>query len=145
MTKSEVIYVCNNCGNESTKWSGKCLSCGEWNSLREFKAQNEKRKIGDKSYQKESEIVSLDKVKMTDFTRISTNIEEADRVFGGGIIPGSFLLLGGDPGIGKSTLMLRIASNINNSIYVSGEESAQQIKSRAQRMDIKLEKMPFLV
>jgi DNA repair protein RadA/Sms len=146
MRKNEIIYVCGECGNESQKWSGKCLSCGAWNSLREFKS----RKTSAKSQRKgmidrESEIVSLDKVKMTDFTRISTNIEEADRVFGGGIIPGSFLLLGGDPGIGKSTLMLRIASNIKNSIYVSGEESAQQIKSRAQRMDIDLEKINILI
>ncbi len=146
MRKNEIIYVCNECGNESQKWSGKCLSCGAWNSLREFKSQKTSAKSKRKGMiDSNSQIVSLDKIKMTDFTRISTGIEEADRVFGGGIIPGSFLLLGGDPGIGKSTLMLRIASNIKNSIYVSGEESAQQIKSRAQRMDIDLEKINILI
>ncbi len=145
MSKNNIIYVCSECGNEFPRWSGKCLGCGAWNSLKEFKMQNSKCKMGRSDNKESSEIVSLDKIKMKDFSRISTKIGEMDRVLGGGIVPGSVILLGGDPGIGKSTLMLDLASKIQNTVYISGEESAQQIKIRADRLGIKSDKLHVLI
>lgn len=143
MAKNEIIYVCSECGNESPKWSGKCLSCGAWNTLRELKVKNEKFKVKDKNTL--TEIISLDKVERRDFRRVETKIIEFDRVLGGGIVPGAVILIGGDPGIGKSTLMLEIANKLDNLIYISGEESAEQIKLRAERLKIDPKKINVLI
>lgn len=141
---SSTLFVCNNCGEEYAKWQGKCENCGTWNSLKEFTISKEKRKSGTFNAVN-SQIVDLKNVKLTEFQRMSTNIPEFDRVLGpstslgqgGGIVPGSIILLGGDPGIGKSTLLLQVASNINNVLYVSGEESVEQIKMRYDRLALK--------
>lgn len=146
-----IIFVCSDCGEEYAKWSGKCLNCGAWNTLKEFKTQNSKVKTKDRNY-KAAEIISLDKVECKDFKRISTGIGEFDRTLGGGIVPGSVILLGGDPGIGKSTLVLQLASNLTNVhlrgvhgvLYISGEESPQQIKIRADRLGIKATNLQLL-
>jgi len=140
MSKNEIIYVCSNCGEEYLRWQGKCSNCGEWNTLKEYKISNIK-------YQKEgiqplSEAIEIDKIKTSNFNRISTKIGEFDRVLGGfdkntGIVPGTVILLGGEPGIGKSTLLLEVASHLDNVLYVSGEESLEQIKIRFDRLGLK--------
>lgn len=141
---NSILFVCNNCGEEYAKWQGKCDSCGEWNSLKEFSISKEKKKSG-LSTSSASEIVELKNIKLTEFQRTSTKIAEFDRVLGGfgdgkgGIVPGSVILLGGDPGIGKSTLLLQVASNLKNVLYVSGEESVEQIKMRYDRLGLKSE------
>lgn len=144
--KEKTIYVCSNCGNESLQWQGKCSYCGEWNTLRELKIQKSKLKI--KTENREPvEVTKLNQVKTDKFKRISTQIGEVDRVLGGGIVPGSVILLGGDPGIGKSTLLLQLANRLTGNLdvlYVSGEESAQQIKLRVDRLGMVNSKLQFL-
>ena len=137
MAKKNVsVFFCQECGNETSKWSGQCPACGAWNSLVE--------EIVDKSKIKtRAKVADVSPTKLIDVTasnenRISTNIKEFDRVLGGGIVPGSMVLVGGDPGIGKSTLLLQTCRLLCDSgvsvMYVSGEESLQQIKIRADRI-----------
>lgn len=137
MAKKNVsVFFCQECGNETSKWAGRCPSCGAWNSLVE--------EVVDKSSVKQrAKVADIKPTKINDITasnehRISTNIEEFDRVLGGGIVPGSMVLVGGDPGIGKSTLLLQTCRQLClsgvNVLYVSGEESLQQIKIRADRL-----------
>lgn len=133
---NQTIFVCSNCGEEYLRWQGKCDNCGEWNTLKEFKVQNAKYKIGSED-SKTSKPIELAKVTTYNFKRILSKIGEFDRVLGGGIVPGSIILIGGDPGIGKSTLLLQISSQINNSLYVAGEESPEQIKIRYDRLGLK--------
>lgn len=143
MPKVKVKYVCQNCGYSSLKWSGKCPDCDKWNSMTEELIVTDKRKspakntitINNGSYIALSEIVPVDE------GRIQTKITELDRVLGGGIVDGSVILIGGDPGIGKSTLMLQLAEKISGKkiLYVSGEESASQIKLRADRLKFNLD------
>lgn len=119
MTKSSSVFVCSNCGNESTKWFGKCPECGEWNTMQEFKQEAAFKGIS-KSSKEELELKSLGDVSKEPLKRISTSISEFDRVLGGpsagsgsqGLVPGSVILISGDPGIGKSTLMLQLALNL---------------------------------
>lgn len=134
MTNDEIIFVCSNCGGEFLKWQGKCSNCGQWNTLKEFRPRKEKQLY---SNLQPSAVVELEKIKSAKFSRISTKIGEFDRVLGAGIVPGSIMILGGDPGIGKSTLLLQLASNLDNVLYVSGEESADQIKLRYDRLEQK--------
>lgn len=131
--KKSVIYLCESCGNESLTWAGRCSFCGDWNTLKELSGIN-KRNV--KNQDKNLEIKNISEVKYSRSDRISTGISEVDRVLGGGIVRGSIILLGGEPGIGKSTLTLQIASKIINSFYVSAEESLEQIKQRAERLKI---------
>lgn len=134
----DLIFVCANCGEEYLRWQGKCDNCNEWNTLKEYKSKNEKLKGRSQSQNiKQAEIIELAKVKITQFQRLSTKISEFDRVLGGGIVPGSIVLVGGDPGIGKSTLLLQVANNIDDVLYVSGEESIEQIKMRFDRLELK--------
>lgn len=134
-------YVCDSCGAEFVKWAGKCSSCGEWNSLKEMTIS------GVTSSSKKAQVsttTKLSKVSIDNFDRIKSGVSEFDLVMGGGITRGSVILLGGEPGIGKSTLILQIIDKIieNNGskiLYVSGEESFSQIKSRADRLKIKNE------
>lgn len=139
MAKEKIIFICSECGNESLRWQGQCLACGAWNTLKEFKEKkNDNKRVG--NLQK-TELMNLNNVKMRDFARYSTQINEVDRVLGGGIVPGSLILLGGDPGIGKSTLLLQVCAklgqNDQNVIYVSGEESPEQVKLRFDRLGLK--------
>ena len=144
--KNSTVFVCNNCGYESGKWLGKCPACNEWNTFFEEKVIN--LKASATSGKKEvSEVIKLNDVEKRESTRIKTNIGELDRVLGGGFVNGSLTLLGGEPGIGKSTIILQICQSINvdgNILYVSGEESAEQIKLRADRLNIKKDNLMFL-
>ncbi|MDX9696676.1 MAG: DNA repair protein RadA [Bacteroidales bacterium] len=141
MGKVKTVYVCQNCGAESAKWIGKCYSCGEWNSYVEQKiAKDNSNPTGFADFEK------LQPLKISEITsknegRILTHINELDRILGGGLVPGSVILIGGEPGIGKSTLALQVALKLNHlkTLYVSGEESPQQIKMRAERIKIKNE------
>ena len=131
------IFFCQNCGHEESKWLGQCPMCKEWNTFVEEKMTMSKTVEAAKS-RGELEVVTLSSVSTTEDERIKTGIEELDRVLGGGIVPGSLVLVGGDPGIGKSTLLLqvcqRLAENKKKVLYISGEESLKQIKLRANRM-----------
>lgn len=135
MKNKNTIYVCSECGEEFSKWSGMCEACKSWNTLKEFKVESSKFKVGKKI--EASKISKLNEIKKSKIERLKSGIFEFDRVLGNGIVPGSVILLGGDPGIGKSTLTAQVVSNITNSLYVSGEESLEQIKLRVDRLGIK--------
>jgi len=144
-TKIKTVFVCNNCGYESSKWLGKCPSCNEWNSFYEEKINN-KPGIGNVE-KKSCKPIKLNEVIGKENSRVSTGFSELDRVLGGGLVQGSLILLGGEPGIGKSTLILQICDKvegIGNVLYVSGEESAEQIKIRADRLGINNPDLMFL-
>ncbi|WP_022796877.1 DNA repair protein RadA [Bavariicoccus seileri] len=136
--KKTIIYLCDNCGYETPKWLGKCPNCGEWNTFREFNPNSGKNSGVSGEGKLESEPVAIGKIKSSDLPRFKTDFSEFNRVLGGGIVPGSLVLIGGDPGIGKSTLLLQISLHLQSKgkkvLYVSGEESAAQIKMRAERM-----------
>lgn len=151
MAKTRIHYQCNDCGAFAPKWTGQCPDCNAWNTLAEI--------IGDPAANKPSrfrehqtaaaEVCYLDKVTGMDSVRISCGLQELDRALGGGLVSGSVLLLGGDPGIGKSTLLIQVIEAINQStdvvsLYVSGEESAQQISLRGKRLDLSLERIRLL-
>ena len=146
MTKTKTIYTCQNCGAQSPKWLGKCNSCDEWNTFVE-EVVHKKLSTGTLSAQiSGNKPLTLDSIETIKNKRISVGIEEFNRVLGGGIVPGSLILLGGDPGIGKSTLALQLALGLKDKkiLYTSGEESLQQIKLRAERLNIKNENCLFL-
>ena len=145
--KLATVFVCNNCGYESTKWLGKCPACNEWNSFVEEKAVVNSKNSSKNNNQIKNEIIKLNDVTKKETFRLKTGVGELDRVLGGGFVTGSLTLLGGEPGIGKSTLILQICNNIKvdgNILYISGEESAEQIKSRADRLNIKKDNLLFL-
>lgn len=137
MAKSKTVFFCKECGYESAKWLGQCPGCREWNSLVEEKVSVTKAQKSNKRLS-EQKMTSIFQVSMEEEDRISSGIAEMDRVLGGGIVRGSLTLVGGDPGIGKSTLLLQICRNLANAgksvVYVSGEESLKQIKMRADRL-----------
>ncbi len=135
MSKTKLKYICSNCGYESLRWIGKCPECENWNSFVEELVESGKKKyISAKS---NVTISRINEITATEEERIKTSIEEFDRVLGGGLMPGSIILLGGDPGIGKSTLAMQACANLKASVlYVSGEESSKQIKLRAERLKI---------
>jgi DNA repair protein RadA/Sms len=137
MSKVKTAFFCRNCGSESPKWIGNCPSCGEWNTYSEEIVQRND-KTASKIYRAEKNPVLIDEVSITDEHRIDTANNELNRVLGGGLVPGSVVLIGGEPGIGKSTLMLQVALNMKNQkfLYVSGEESEQQIRMRAERLGL---------
>ncbi len=139
--KSKVVFVCQNCGAQSPKWMGKCTSCGSWNSFQEEVIQsNVGKSSSSASVVSATKPVVLGQIKTEKLDRIQTGIQELDQVVGGGIVPGSVILLGGEPGIGKSTLLLQVAVSLNKKVlYVSGEESPQQIFLRAQRLNTRSE------
>lgn len=133
--KTKIKYVCTNCGYESLRWLGKCPECEEWNSFTEEIVESSKRKP--KAFKGNIQLNKINEIPIAEEERIKTGINEFDRVLGGGLIPGSVILLGGDPGIGKSTLAMQAAANIKNKVlYVTGEESNRQIKIRAARLKI---------
>ncbi|MDM8128756.1 DNA repair protein RadA [Paraclostridium benzoelyticum] len=143
MAKIKTKYVCQECGYENRKWLGKCPECSKWNTFVEeieekTSKSNKEVFVIDKSSSRPLNINSIETIKEQ---RFSTCIKELDRVLGGGVVKGSLVLVGGDPGIGKSTLLIQVSSNVANSgkkvLYISGEESASQIKMRAQRLGIK--------
>ena len=141
--KLRTSYVCQQCGNEFASWYGKCPNCSEWNSLVETVKEQAKtqniflKKNGSSIPQKLSEVKHIEK------NRLKSGFAEFDRVMGGGIVPGSVTLLAGDPGIGKSTLLLHVIAKCGG-LYVSGEESAEQIKLRAKRLGVDGENISIL-
>ncbi|MFA5023969.1 MAG: DNA repair protein RadA [Patescibacteria group bacterium] len=147
MNNIKTIFVCKNCDAQFPKWSGRCLECGSWGTLQEQitdakEAQKEQtKKLGG------AEIIDLETIAATALARLKTNIGEIDRVLGGGLVPGSLVLLSGEPGIGKSTLVAQIAAAVGSeytTIYVSGEESAAQVKARLSRLDSPFKNLKFI-
>ena len=141
--KNKSVFFCSECGNESPKWSGRCSACGAWNSMVEQAEKN--IKTGKKSYSSNSVKPSpITEISTTDEIRFSTGMGELDRVLGGGAVKGSLVLVGGAPGIGKSTLMLQICKQLGTFakvLYVSGEESTHQLKMRAKRLAVDSENL----
>lgn len=145
MAKVKTKYVCQSCGYETVKWLGKCPECMRWNTLvEEVEEKNSKKEVFfiDKGSVKP---ISINSIETKEEERFTTQIKELDRVLGGGIVKGSLVLVGGDPGIGKSTLLIQVSSNVSNSgkkvLYISGEESESQIKMRARRLGINSENL----
>ncbi|MCR5271316.1 MAG: DNA repair protein RadA [Prevotella sp.] len=143
MSKGKTAYVCSNCGQESAKWIGKCPACGQWNTFKEIKIEADSSRTTATSIAaqaghalRNNRVQRLNEISSHDDPRIDMHDEELNRVLGGGLVPGSIVLLGGEPGIGKSTLSLQTALNLPEKriLYVSGEESAHQLKMRAERI-----------
>jgi len=145
--KTKTVYVCQSCGSQSPRWMGKCPDCGQWNTLVEERVEKPKD-IGSSKRGKGTEPLALHEIRTGDEDRFVTQIGELDRVLGGGIVAGSVVLIGGDPGIGKSTLVLQMLRQVSElrgkALYVSGEESPAQIKMRAQRLGVKAENLYVL-
>ena len=141
MTKSKTVYVCSECGYETPRWLGRCPNCGSWNTLTEQESapalRLEEKKLK-RAPGNDAEALRIDRIPDETIARRSCGIGELDRVLGGGVVDGSLILVGGDPGIGKSTLLTQVCANMANDgacvLYVSGEESARQIKMRANRL-----------
>lgn len=150
MAKLKQVYICQECGYESGKWMGKCPSCNEWGSLVEEVVEAKKPSLTAPSSRgaASSAPVKLRDVKIENETRTTTGMKELDRVLGGGIVKGSLILVGGDPGIGKSTLLLQICEELGNQnrqvLYISGEESVAQIKMRGERLNVHTENLNLL-
>lgn len=139
MAKNKMVFFCRECGYESAKWMGQCPGCKAWNTFTEEPvAIKPSGRVNALKADQKSEPVKLSQVSVDEKDRISTNMDELDRVLGGGIVPGSLILVGGDPGIGKSTLLLQVCRNLSDRaldvLYISGEESLRQIKMRANRL-----------
>lgn len=147
--KSKTAYICNECGYKSAKWLGKCPGCNSWNTMEETIIAPEKKTSATKSLMRENTVSAImpkkiGEVKAGYETRYNTGLRELDRVLGGGIVKGSLILVGGDPGIGKSTLLLQICEKLGETkkiLYVSGEESEGQIKIRAERLGVKTDNL----
>ncbi len=146
MAKTKTSYFCQSCGAQAAKWAGKCNSCGEWNTLVEEvihkETKNDRLQLFNKNENnKSNQSILLQEIGTAEYPRIPVPGQELTRVLGGGIVPGSLVLFGGEPGIGKSTLMLQLALRLKNLkvLYVSGEESEQQIKMRAERIGMTTE------
>jgi DNA repair protein RadA/Sms len=135
MKKEKVIYICENCGYESPKWMGKCPVCDAWDSFKELK----EKKV--KSVSEREKIIRFNEIRADERSYIKTEISEIDRVLGGGIVEGGFYLIGGDPGIGKTTLLLEIAERLSEKgkkvLFISAEESKEQLKMKAERIGVK--------
>ncbi len=133
MNKNVSIFKCSSCDAQYSKWTGRCLECGKWGTIVE---SSKPQSPISKSTVPAAKTVKLEEIKSEGVRRVKTNIDELDRVLGGGLVPGSLILLGGEPGIGKSTLTIEMAAKIQNALVISGEESIGQIKLRADRLNI---------
>ena len=152
MAKQQTIFICKNCGYESTKWLGCCPSCSQWNSFKEITRLKTPDKQARQKISAETKPLPLNKISHGKRPRISTDLAEVDRILGQGLVPGQVILISGEPGIGKSTLLLQLASSINLNLqstsqkpqailYVSGEENLEQIKIRAERLKVNKSKI----
>lgn len=144
MAKSKTVFICAQCGFESPKWAGKCPSCGEWNTFsEEIVVENKKSEV--RQIKPSAPSVFLNEIDCNKDTRFLTNIKEFDRVLGGGIVKGSLVLISGEPGIGKSTILLQMCKTLEmNILYISGEESPKQIKLRAERLGVSTSDLKLL-
>ena len=145
MAKAKSVYRCEQCGADHPKWSGQCSECGEWNSLTEVRVEpavthRAQPKMGGGYAGQVANITTLNKISVSHETRLATGIAEFDRVLGGGLVTGSVVLIGGDPGIGKSTILLQTATHMasaqSSALYVTGEESLSQVALRAHRLEL---------
>ena len=149
-SKQKTLYSCRECGVKVSKWSGQCQDCGGWNTLEEStmsRSSAVNRFSGYAGETNSAEVEILSNVKTGLIERTKSGLDELDRVLGGGIVPGSAILIGGDPGIGKSTLLLQALASLSqnsNALYVSGEESAQQVSMRANRLQLSVDKVKIL-
>ncbi|MGH1485713.1 MAG: DNA repair protein RadA [Cellvibrionaceae bacterium] len=150
MAKSKVAYVCNECGDDFTKWQGQCTSCGAWNSLSEVRLSSAKATPSARAGyagERDATVKTLAEIDLEDIPRIPTGTEELDRVLGGGLVKGSVVLIGGHPGAGKSTLLLQTLCHLaegQSCLYVTGEESLQQVALRANRLGLATDKLKML-
>jgi len=147
MKRQKSLYICNACGYQSVSWYGKCPQCGAWDTLEETIQEASVSPSGMSANINEKELIDFSRPAQNEAFRVSTGIDELDRVLGGGNINGSLVLIGGDPGIGKSTLMLQMLATSRHSgkkVYISGEESFNQVKQRAARLKITTENLFFL-
>lgn len=145
--KSKTVYICSNCGAESLKWVGRCPSCGEWNTMNEEIRSPVKAAVPVLSPGGRSRVQKIGEINPEGEERYKTGLQELDRVLGGGIVRGGLMLIGGDPGIGKSTLLLQICEHLGERLkilYVSGEESQRQIKLRADRLGVHSDRLYVL-
>jgi DNA repair protein RadA/Sms len=139
MAKAKTLYACNECGAQSPQWAGQCTDCNAWNSFIEMTANLTQGRQRGYAGSTVPQVLSLSTLSPTEQPRISTGMVELDRVLGGGLVPGSVILLGGDPGIGKSTILLQMLSQLSEkhkTLYVTGEESLQQVSLRAERLGV---------
>lgn len=143
MAKAKSLFVCQQCGYETSKWMGKCPNCGEWNSFVETLVSPGAQKRGN-GQTNQLEVANLQEIAKQKIARFSTKIEEFDQILGGGVVLGQVILISGNPGIGKSTLLLQVADSFKKVLYVSGEESVNQIAIRAQRLRIKNKEIGIL-
>ncbi|MBW7573772.1 DNA repair protein RadA [Caproiciproducens faecalis] len=146
-SKSKSIYICSECGFESAKWFGKCPGCGQWNCMNEEIREPAVQKNSAGSAHKSTAPVSINEISTAEEARYHTGLSELDRVLGGGIVKGSLILISGEPGIGKSTILLQICEYLGKSLkilYVSGEESSRQIKLRAARLGVQSDNLYIL-
>ncbi|GHF85973.1 DNA repair protein RadA [Thalassotalea marina] len=150
MAKNKVAYVCTDCGAEYSRWLGQCNECKAWNTISEFKqakAPKTSSRYSGYAGQVESKVQTLDTIDLADLPRFSSGFKEFDRVLGGGIVPGSAILIGGEPGAGKSTLLLQTMCALSEqmpTLYITGEESLQQVAMRAKRLGLKADKLKLL-
>ena len=152
MAKQKLAYVCNECGEDFSKWQGQCINCGNWNTLSEVRLGSGKRSTSSGggyagAAGQQAQILDLSAVELSETPRFSSGIGEFDRVLGGGMVPGSAILIGGHPGAGKSTLLLQTMCQLAqrmSALYVSGEESLQQIAMRAQRLSLPMQGLKML-
>ena len=137
-SKGKTVWFCTSCGNESPKWMGRCPACGEWNTMVEAPAESKKSAAPSKARSDDRKPRRLKDIDYSAEARISLGMKELDRLLGGGMVPGSLILIGGEPGIGKSTLSLQIPLGCPElkTLYVTGEESERQIKMRADRLGV---------
>jgi DNA repair protein RadA/Sms len=149
MAKTRTQYTCQACGAGAPKWAGQCADCGAWNSLVETTAPGPRaaRSAGFTPATGATGVQRLDQIETTQTARTSTGMPEMDRVLGGGIVPGAVILIGGDPGIGKSTLLLQVLAQVQAqlpTLYVTGEESLTQVRLRAERLGLQRLDLPVL-
>jgi DNA repair protein RadA/Sms len=154
MAKAKVAFVCTDCGTEHSQWQGQCVSCKEWNTLSQINLGNSSSPVTKADFRKQgysgekSNVQNLSDIDLDSLPRFTSTIGELDRVLGGGLVPGSAVLIGGNPGAGKSTLLLQImcmlASSGKDALYVTGEESLQQVGMRAKRLKLPLENLKML-
>jgi DNA repair protein RadA/Sms len=148
MAKSKTVYVCSDCGSEHAKWQGQCNDCQEWNTLSRLTVDNSAAKARKRGFSGAlSAPKTLDEVSSEDAPRIQTNFEELNRVLGGGLVPGSVILISGNPGAGKSTLLIQVLCSLaasHSALYITGEESLAQVAMRARRLQLPLDQLKIM-